>query len=102
MTVCHRCIQDGCDCTYSPPLKLGRPRKAPVAAKNDRRERPVKAPLRSRLRFSDNGTASSSNSDVLTAPLRYPSHLDAGLAGANHSGYCMPRTNEPLALEFRS
>lgn len=26
---CSRCIQDGCDCTYSSPLKPGRPRKTP-------------------------------------------------------------------------
>lgn len=32
---CRRCIQDGCVCTYSPPLKSGRPKKARPTVSGD-------------------------------------------------------------------
>ena len=42
---CSRCVQDGCVCMYSPPLKSGRPKKARPMVSGDHFDLGVTAPL---------------------------------------------------------
>lgn len=81
MAECSRCIQDGFSCTYSPPLKSGRPKKACRRTVQNLDPAPSTDPFPSP---NDSSLYSSStNSTTIPSPLPYLSQSDANLEGVN-------------------
>ncbi|KAH7017135.1 hypothetical protein EDB80DRAFT_704275 [Ilyonectria destructans] len=76
-TRCSRCMHDGFPCTYSPPLKSGRPRKASLAVDNRscQGQRGGTSPSEESSLLS--GTRSESISSSITAPLPDMTQFDA-------------------------
>ncbi|CRG90946.1 hypothetical protein PISL3812_07994 [Talaromyces islandicus] len=99
MAECSRCVQRGYVCTYSPPLKSGRPKKGSSAVP----KRIQETPGRDSLPDLDNSSLSSSSSISgaepigISAPMAYPLHLSAGCEVMNDQIYLSPlETTDPL------
>lgn len=98
MAECSRCIQRGYACTFSPPLKSGRPKKGTSAVPKSLRD----TPGRDSLPDLDNSSLSSSSSISgepigISAPMSYPLHLSAACEAMNEQIYLSPLdTTDPL------
>ncbi|KZF20985.1 hypothetical protein L228DRAFT_284071 [Xylona heveae TC161] len=79
MAACSRCIHDGFDCTYSPPLKSGRPKKSiPPTIHNIASGTPAITNSDDCSLYSGSNN-SSSNSSIITPRLSYMSHVNTGV-----------------------
>lgn len=92
MAECDRCIQRGYVCTYSPPLKSGRPKKGSSAVPKRIQETPGRdsLPDLDSSSLSSSSSISGADSIGISAPMPYPLHLSAGCEVMNDQIYLSP------------
>ncbi|KAH8701063.1 hypothetical protein BGW36DRAFT_425859 [Talaromyces proteolyticus] len=95
---CSRCIQFGYACTYSPPLKSGRPKKSSSTIPRRGREASGTESLPS-LDSSSLSSSLSINSGEpigLNDPLSYPMHLSTSCEALSDQIYLSPQETDSL------
>ncbi|KAI1375802.1 hypothetical protein F4677DRAFT_420761, partial [Hypoxylon crocopeplum] len=73
---CSRCVQDGFACTYSPPLKCGRPRKASLAMESSNSHGQQWKNSPSAESTASSSTPSDTTSNSTNAPLPDLTHIN--------------------------